>query len=148
MRHSFNDSSAACMRLHPGHNKAILDAFNVLSFFLFFLSFLTQKDGCVGMESMYVIISVISIHANKCGDSLMQLRTHDAISIASSHCYSHFQIQLDAYRLPGYHLPLHLSSETLHVSARVYMPQTFLSSTSRDIYILVFQFVLILHPLS
>ena len=44
--------------------------------------------------------------------------------------------------------PLHLSSETLHVSARMYMPQAILSNTPRDICILVFQFVLILHPLS
>ena len=41
-------------------------SFFFLSFFFFF--FFTQEDDCVGMESMYVYITVISILANKYGD--------------------------------------------------------------------------------
>ena len=39
-----------------------------LFFFFFFFFFSTQEDDCVGMESMYVYITVISIPANKYGD--------------------------------------------------------------------------------
>ena len=114
-------------------------SFSFLFLYLFsflFLSFLTQEDYCVNMESMYVFISVISILANKYDDPLMQMRTLDAILIGSSHCCSHFRIQrsLDAYRSTGYLVPLHVSSKTLLVIAHVYMLQAFLSSTPRDIY--------------
>ena len=71
-------------------------------------------DGC--MESRSVFISGI-------------------ISIASSHCCNHFQKVVRC--LPGYNLPLHISSETLLISARVYTPQAFLLNTLRDIYILM-----------
>ena len=57
-------------------------------------------DGC--MESRSVFISGI-------------------ISIASSNNCNYFQMVVGC--LPGYNLLLHLSSETLLISARVYMPR-------------------------